>query len=111
MANYCFVQPILPGGHEAMKQWAREGITGNAGHDATFKQAGISREQVWIQRTPMGDFAVVSMEMKDPAKAFQHLATSKDPWAAQFRALIRKAHGIDITKPVQPNEQLVDWKA
>lgn len=111
MANYCFVSPILPGGEKAMRDWVKSGIMGSNGHDATMKAAGVSREQVWIQRTPMGDFAVVSMEMKDPAKAFQHLATSKDAWAKDFRAFLQKAHGIDIAKPMAPNEQVADWHA
>lgn len=111
MANYCFVQPIAPGGEEAMKKWAQHGIKGNKGHDSVFKQAGITREQVWIQRTPMGNFAVVSMEIADVPKAFGLLATSKDPWAAEFRAFLQKAHGIDIAKPMAPNEPVVDWKA
>ena len=111
MANYCFVQPVAPGGEEAMKTWVKQGIKGNKGHDAFFKQAGITREQVWVQRTPMGDFAVVSMEIADVAKAFGLIATSKDPWAVQFRAFIQKAHGVDVTKPMPPNELVVDWKA
>ena len=94
-----------------MKAWIKSGIKGNKSHDAFFKQSGITREQVWLQRTPMGDFAVVSMEMADIPKAFQQLATSKDPWAQQFRAFILKAHGIDLSKPVPPNDLMVDWHA
>jgi len=111
MANYCFVSPILPGGEKAMHEWIKSGIKGNKSHDAVFKAAGISRKQVWIQRTPMGDFAVVSMEMKDPAKGLAAVATSKDPWAAQFRAFIQKAHGLDFSKPMPPNELVSDWHA
>ena len=111
MANYCFVSPVLPGGLDAMKAWAKSGIKGNKAHDAVFRQAGISREQVWLQRTPMGDFAVVSMEIDDVPRAFALLASSKDPWAAQFRAFVQKAHGVDLSKPLPANELLVDWKA
>ena len=58
MANYCFVAPILPGGIELLKKWNEENIVNNREHDAVFKSAGVFREQVWIQRTSQGDFAV-----------------------------------------------------
>ena len=111
MANYCFVAPLLPGGLDLMKAWKRDHIQGSKEHDAVFKAAGISREQVWLQHSPMGDLAVVSFEVKDVGKAMQHLAMAKDPWAAQFRAFLKKGHGVDLAKPMPPNEQIVDWKA
>ena len=112
MANYCFCAPILPGGEERMNNWKKDEIhgKGSAGHDKVFHEAGITREQVWIQRTPMGDFAVVSFEVESPEKAFKTLATSTDPWAAKFRDLLKQAHGIDVKKPMAPNERFVDWK-
>jgi hypothetical protein len=109
MANYCFAAPILPGGLDAMKAWAKDGIQGNKAHDAVFRAAGITREQVWLEHTPDGDVAVVSLEVKDP-KALERVAASKDPWAAQFRSFVQRAHGMDIAKPLPPNELLIDWK-
>ena len=109
MSNYCFVSPILPGGEEKMKKWIHDDLSNSANHDRVFRQAGVTREQVWIQRTPMGDFAVVSYETSDPGKTFQVLATSTDPWAAKFRDFLSKAHGIDITKPLPLNEMVADW--
>ncbi len=52
MANYCFTAPILPGGLELAKKWNQENIVDNKEHDEVFKEAGISREQVWIQHLP-----------------------------------------------------------
>jgi len=110
MANYCYCVPILPGGEEKMKQWNKNDITDSASHDRVFHEAGISREQVWVQRTPMGDFAVVSFEVESPEKAFRVIATSTDPWAARFRDLLKQAHGVDVKQPMQMNELLVNWK-
>ena len=109
MSNYCYVTPILPGGEEMMKNWIRDEIINNADHDRVFGMAGISREQVWIQRTPMGDFAVVSFEVEDPGKAFRVLGSSTDPWAAKFRNFLMRAHGVDVTQPLPLNEQVGDW--
>lgn len=111
MANYCFAVPILPGELDALKAWQKTGIQGNRAHDEVFRAAGITREQVWLEHTPDGDLAVVSLEVKDPVKALPAVAASKHPWAAQFRAFVLKAHGIDIAKPMPPNEMLVDWKS
>jgi hypothetical protein len=109
MANYCFVAPILPGGEEKLISWGKKGIMNNADHDRIMSEAGVSREQVWIQKTPMGDFAVASFETKDPQRTFEVLARSKDPWAGQFREFLKEAHGFDLTKPMDLNKQVVDW--
>ncbi len=112
MSNYCFTAPILPGGEEKMKKFIKEEDLGrgSAGHDKVFHEAGITREQVWIQRTPMGDFAVVSFEVENPEKAFKVLANSTDAWAARFRDLLKQAHGLDVKQPLHLNEQVADWK-
>jgi len=111
MANYCFVAPILPGGEDKMNKWIHDELGKSADHDRVMRQAGVSREQVWIQRTPMGDFAVASYESDDPAKTFQVLASSNDPWAAKFRDLLSKVHGIDFSKAMPLNELVADWHA
>jgi hypothetical protein len=111
MANYCFVVPVLPGGVKLMQDWNAQMIKNNKEHDAVFQTAGISREQVWIQRTPQGELAVVSFEVKDPAKAFETLATSPHPWAVKFREFLTKASGADFTQPVSLNEQVANWQA
>src|SRR3990170_1714017 len=111
MSNYCFVAPILPGGEDKMKAWIKDEVKNNADHDRVMLQAGVSREQVWIQHTPMGDFAVSSFETDDPGKTFKVLTNSNDPWAAKFRDLLSKAHGIDFSQPMPLNELVADWQA
>ena len=109
--NYGFIVPILPGGVELMRKWKEENIINNKEHDEVFRAAGISREQVWIQHLPQGDFAIASYETNDPEQSFKVLATSNEPWAAKFREHLKKAHGLDITQsPMKLNELIVDWK-
>jgi hypothetical protein len=112
MANYCFIVPILPGGTELMRKWNQSNIVNNKEHDEVFKTAGVSREQVWIQHLPQGDFAVASYETNDPEKSFKVLATSNEPWAIRFREHLNKAHGLDISQSaaIQLNELIVNWK-
>jgi hypothetical protein len=80
----------------------------NANHNRVFRQSGITAEQVWIQRTLMGDFGVVTFGTEDPGKTFRTLATSTDPWAVQFCDLLKNAHGIDVTQPMPMNAMIAD---
>jgi hypothetical protein len=109
MANYCFTAPILPGHEETVKRFIRDNVMNNRDHDRVFHEAGIYQEQLWVQRTPMGDFAVACYGMDNPEKSFRSLATSTDPWAAKFRQVLLEAHGIDLTKPIPVNEQIIDY--
>ena len=112
--NCCFIAPILSGGIELMKKWNEENIVNNKEHDEVFMDAGITREQVWIQHLPQQqnqDFAVACYETSDPEQSFKVLATSNKPWAVKFREHLKNAHGLNITQsPMQINELIVNWK-
>ncbi len=113
MVNYCLSLPYLPGGIELAKKFAQENGQGKE-HDEFYKTAGISREQVWIQRSPPGsgapDIEIVSIETNDPANTLKEFSTSTHPWAIKFREYAKKAYGIDFSGPPQPlNENIIDW--
>ena len=111
VTNYCFIVPILRGGLELMRRWNKENIVNNKEHDEVFRGAGISRELVWIQHLPQGDFAIASYETNDPEQSIREIATSNKPWAAKFREHLKQAHGLDVTQfPTQLNELVVNWK-
>ena len=111
VTNYCFMIPILPGGVELMRRWNKENIVNNKEHDEVFRAAGISRELVWIQHLPQGDFAIASYETNDPEQSIRAIATSNKSWAAKFREHLKQAHGLDITQSyMQLNELVVNWK-
>ena len=114
MVNYCFVLPILPGGVEHIKKFAQEN-TNTKEHDDFYQIAGVSREHVWIQRSPPGsaapDLEIVSMETNDPSHMFIEFATSMHPWAVKFRDSAKKMYAMDFTgPPPPPNENVVDWE-
>jgi hypothetical protein len=82
MVNYCFVLPYLPGGAELAKKFVQENGHGKE-HDDFYRIAGISYEQIWIQRSPPGssgvlNLEVISIETKDPANTLKEFATSKN---------------------------------
>jgi hypothetical protein len=114
MTNYCLALPYLPGGTELGKKFAEENGGHTKNHDEFYRIAGISREHVWIQRSPPGsgapDLEVVSIETEDPAKTLKEPATSNHPWAIKFREYAKKAFGIDFAGPPSPlNELIIDW--
>jgi hypothetical protein len=115
MVNYCLALPYLPGGVELAKSFVQE--NGNTEeHDKFYRIAGISRETIWIQRSPQGssgapDLEVVSIETDDLANMLKEFATSNHPWAIKFREYAKEAYGIDFSGPPPPlNENIADWK-
>jgi hypothetical protein len=78
MVNYCFALHYSQGGLELAKK-----ICSTKEHDEFYKLAGITREIVWIQRSPPGssspDLEVISIETHDPANMFKEFATSNHP--------------------------------
>jgi hypothetical protein len=100
MSNYCLVLPFLPGGLEFARKFANEHGVHNKEHDGFYKIAGITRENVWIQRSPPGsgspDLEIVSLETKDATNMLKEFAT--------------KAYGIDFSGPMPSlNENIIDW--
>jgi hypothetical protein len=113
MTNYCLALPFLPGGLELGRKFAVEECGHSKEHDEFYKIAGVTRENVWIQRSPPGsgapDLEIVSLETDDPAKMLRDFATSNHPWAVRFREYANKAYGIDFSGPLPPlNESIVD---
>lgn len=62
--------------------FAEENCGHNKEHDEFYKIAGISREHVWIQRSPSGsgtpDLEIVSIETKDPSITFKEFVTRRE---------------------------------
>ncbi len=114
MTNYCLALPYLPGAIELAKKFAEEDCGHTQEHDEFYKIAGITRENVWIQRSPAGsgapDLEIVSIETDDISKILKEFATSNHSWAIKFREYAKKAWGIDFTGPMPPlNENIIDW--
>ncbi len=84
-------------------------------HDEFYKSAGISRENVWIERSPPGsnapDLEVVNIGTEDPSRTLKEFATSNhDAWDVKFREFAKKAYGIDFAgPPLLLNKMIIDW--
>ena len=115
MTNYCLALPYLPGGLERGKKFAVEGCGHSKEQDEFYKIAGVTRENIQIQRIPSRrgapDLEIVSLETDDPAKMLKEFVKSNHQWAVMFREYANKAYGIDFSGPPPPlNESIVDWR-
>ena len=74
---------------------------------------GSTREEVFLNHTPMGDITVVYIEATDPMKANQGFAASSEPFDRWFKDGLKQIFPpyIDFDQPVPPNEQVWDWRA
>ena len=113
MESIAFAVPMLPGKTDADRAAitsCREGERKEAYEDSR-RRAGITREAVWLQATPVGDAAVVYLEADDVAAAFQALGSSDEPFDRWFREQIRDIHGVALEEGFPPPEQLLDFDA
>ncbi len=109
MAKYAFFQPIKSG---AMDEWKRlvAEMRGprNAEVKASRGRIGLDREEVWLQHTPMGDFAVVYFEASDIGRVFHGLLTSEEPFDKWFRdKVLVGVHGMDPKAPPPPMNEAI----
>jgi hypothetical protein len=115
MPVFASAVPILPGKADEWKQFAKE-LQGShrAEYEASRRRVGLTKEVAVLQRTPMGDFAVIYGEtIGDPVEANRALGTSAEPFDVWFRQKVMELHGLDLTQPPpgpQP-EVCHEWNA
>jgi hypothetical protein len=112
MAHHAFANPILPGKLDVWKSYVKE-LNGprNKEYNESRKRVGLTVERVWLQHTPMGDFAVVYWEAKDIGKVFEGLFKSDAPFDKASREKLAEVHGMDFSKLPPMNELVLDFKA
>ena len=76
-----------------------------AEYEASRKRYGLTSQTTFLQRTPMGDFALIHMTGADVRASFHAMSTSQDPWDVKWRAMTQDLHGLDFAKgePVTPS--------
>jgi hypothetical protein len=99
MAMLAMAFPIAAGKTDRWKRFIKE-LKGPRFKDfkASRKKAGV-RERTFLQKTPMGDFVVVTLRGKDPASAFAKLGKGKDAFTKWFMAEVQEIHGMDLSAP------------
>lgn len=109
MANYAFLTPVKAGTRDEWRRVVGE-LKGarSAEVKASRDRMGLTKEEVWLQETPMGDFAVVYFEAPDIGKVFHDMLTSEEPFDKWFRdKVLIGVHGMDPNAPPPPmNERI-----
>jgi hypothetical protein len=106
--------PVVQGKEQAAKAFAETCMGPRRKECADYlKRVGISKETWHLQKTPMGSFVVVHFESEDPAKGFQILAESKNPFDVWFKQQVLQVSGADLSKPMQgpPPEEIFNMTA
>ena len=109
MAKYAFFNPIKPNKVADWKRYVGEMKTSrNADLKASRGKMGLTKEEVWLQHTPMGDFAVVYWEAPDIGKVLHQLLTSDAPFDKWFRDhVLIEVHGMDPAAPPPPMNEAI----
>jgi hypothetical protein len=113
MSLYAFVAPIQPGKTEEFRQFVAE-LNGSRKkeYESSKVNAGFDRETIFLQKTPMGEVAVVIQEADSQEKALDSLRSMTDPFHVWYFQRIKDIHGTDMAGPEVPtNELLLDYRS
>ena len=103
LLSMCF--PILPGKlakwQEMINSWNDPSI--KAGTDKVRTDAGVY-ERTFLQKSPNGDFVIVTLEGENPAEGFGKMISAMPKEFAEF---VLDVHGFDLNGPPPPLPELV----
>ena len=106
---FAMAVPILPGKTAQFTKFINE-LKTTRYHDfvESRRKLGV-RERSFLQKTPMGDFVLVTLEGENPQAAFTDFAQSKDEFTKWFASQVKEIHGIDLSSPPPAlPEQFID---
>lgn len=110
---YAMMLPVLPGKLEDWKAFAQNLLKDKRkDYEAARLKAGIQREMIWHQSTPLGDMLILMIEAE--GKIEDVLAAMVDPQDEFNRYFMEQAkiyHGLDPenVKGASLNELVIDW--
>ena len=98
MVLSAFAAPIVEGKQAQWREFIREIGDGGSRHAAyvASRQALGVRERSFLQSTPMGDLAIVTLEGDDPGNAMTKIAGANDEFTQWFVAQVQEIHGFDL---------------
>ncbi len=99
MALFAMSVPILAGKTEQWQRFAAE-LKGprKTEFDTSRRALGI-HERTFLQKTPQGDFVIVTIEGKDPTAAFAAFGRGTDEFTKWFVDQAKQIHGMDLAAP------------
>jgi hypothetical protein len=108
-----FAAPLAAGKADAGRKLIGEAFETRK-QDLTESRLALreTREEVFLNMTPMGDIAVVYLEGDDPVRANREFAASQKPYDRWFKDQLKAIFPpyVDFDQPVPPNQQIFDWQ-
>ena len=96
---FAMAAPILPGKTSQWENFANELKTTRYNDFCKSRENLKVHERTFLQKTPMGDFVLVTLEGDDPEGAFAKFASNNDEFTNWFTAQVLEIHGFDLRKP------------
>jgi hypothetical protein len=91
--------PILPGKTNQWKKFSDE-LNGSRHREFAESRKRLNvHERVFLQSTPHGDFAVVTLEGPNPEEAFKKFSEGNDEFTKWFNSQVKELHGMDLRNP------------
>jgi hypothetical protein len=79
---------------------------------ASRRSQGVSRQEMWLQQGPDGPREILVVETEDPARTFELMATSDEPFDVWLRRQILHIFDLDLAQLAgPPPEQVLRWSA
>jgi hypothetical protein len=110
--GFAFAAPLQPGKTEAGIAFAKEAYDGRKNEMAESRLAQkLTREEVFLNRTPAGDVIVVYLEGEDPIEANRQFAASNSAYDRWFKDRCKEIFPayVDFDQPVPANEEIFSW--
>jgi hypothetical protein len=107
--GFAFAAPLQPGKTDAARQFAQEAyVTRQTEMAESRSSKGLTRERIFLNRTPAGDIAVVYLEGADPVDGNRQFAASNTPFDRWFKDQCKQIFPpfIDLDQPVPRNEEV-----
>lgn len=113
MASLAMALPVKPGQADRLRAFCEEVVGSRKSEfEATEQRIGLTREEWYLQRTPMGDLAIVRVEGLDPRAALARFAQSEEPFDVWFKQEVAEITSVDPNQPPEDmTEVLFDWSA
>jgi hypothetical protein len=97
--GFAFSIPIVRGKEELDRSTFNEMLGARREeYETALREAGITRQAIWHQKTPDGTVAVVYVEGDDPAAGIAQFGSSDEPLNSWFREQMKEVHGVDISQ-------------
>ncbi len=99
MTEAAIAMPIATGKTEAWRALL-EDLTGPRYDEyvTSRRRFGLTAQTTFLQRTPMGDLALIHMTGADVHDSFHRMSASQDPWDVKWREETLDVHGVDFAR-------------